>query len=84
MKQKTLKLSTIALAGVAVFANSAQAGGWIADNIIKPIAGERVAREADKLHEQLGKPGDQLVAATKDAVKGAAVPLVSGLFSSYY
>jgi hypothetical protein len=42
----------LALAPIVTLSSGAQAGGWIADNIIKPVFGEHAAREADKVHEQ--------------------------------
>lgn len=50
----------------------ARAGGWIADNIIKPIAGKHAANEADKVHEKLNKPLDQVAKAAADAAAAAA------------
>lgn len=47
--------------GVLVDASAANADGFIARNIIKPLFGEHAAREADKLHEQVGKPLDKVV-----------------------
>ena len=35
------------------------------------IAGQHAAREADKVHEQLNKPGDAIVKAAKDAAAAA-------------
>ena len=52
--------------------SSAHAGGWIADHIIKPIAGEHAAREADKIHEHLGKPLDSVAQAAAAAAAAAA------------
>jgi hypothetical protein len=60
----------LALAPIVAAPSGAQAGGWIADNIIGPVFGEHAAREADKLHEQLGKPGDKLIDAAKAAAAG--------------
>jgi hypothetical protein len=63
-------IAKIAAAGLVSLAalQSAHAGGWIADNIIKPVAGEHAAREADKLHEQAGKPLDQVVPAFRERI----------------
>jgi len=36
-------------------------GGWIADNIMRPVFGDYAAREADKVHEQIGKPLDNVI-----------------------
>jgi hypothetical protein len=52
---------------------SAHAGGWIADNIIKPVFGEHAAREADKLHERAGKPLDQVIPAILGALASGGV-----------
>jgi hypothetical protein len=72
------KLLVAAVLATASVSTAAHAGGWIADNIIKPIAGEHAAREADKIHEQLGKPGDKIVDAAKTAVGAAAAGSVVG------
>jgi hypothetical protein len=56
-----------------IVASGAQAGGWIADNIIKPVFGEHAAREADKLHERLGKPLDQAAEAAATAAAAGAL-----------
>ena len=60
-------LTKIAMAGLmGLFTlQSAYAGGWIADNIIKPVFGSHAAREADKVHEKLGKPLDKAAEAAR-------------------
>jgi hypothetical protein len=37
----------------------------------KDGSGKHAAREADKLHERLGKPGDKLIDAAKAAAAGS-------------
>ena len=67
----------IILAG-AVSAN-ANAGGWIADNIIKPIAGEHAARAADQWNAQNGNVVDHTIAAGANAVvPGSGTALEAG------
>lgn len=70
---RKMLVAAAALGLIAVGSSQAYAGGWIADNIIKPIAGEHAAREADKVHEQLGKPLDKVSDAAKAAVVGTIV-----------
>jgi hypothetical protein len=63
-----MKKYIAALVGVAMIASvPAHAQGWIAQHIIKPIAGEHAAREADKIHEKAGKPLDAIAKAARDA-----------------
>lgn len=50
------------------------AQGWIAEHVIGPIAGDHAAREADKIHEHLGKPLDHVVPAVAGAAADAVVP----------
>jgi hypothetical protein len=54
-------------------ASAAQAGGFLADTFIKPFFGDHAAREADKIHEKLGKPLDAVGKAATAA--GTAVIL---------
>lgn len=72
------KVIAAAALGLATMSSSAHAGGWIADNIIKPIAGKHAAREADKVHEQFGKPGDKVVDAAKAAAAAAGTAIILG------
>ena len=67
---RKILIIALALAPIVTLSSGAQAGGWIADNIIKPVFGEHAAREADKVHEQLDKPGDKLIDAAKAAAAG--------------
>jgi hypothetical protein len=60
------KIAAAGLIGLATM-QSAHAGGWIADKIIKPVFGEHAAREADKVHEKLGKPLDKAAEAAAAA-----------------
>jgi hypothetical protein len=64
------KIATAGLIGLATV-QSAHAGGFLADTFIKPIFGAHAAREADKVHEKLGKPLDKAAAAAA-AARGAA------------
>ena len=57
---------------------SAHAGGLIADIFIKPVLGPHAAREADKIHEQLGKPLDKAAQAAEAAAAAAAAAAVGG------
>jgi hypothetical protein len=68
-------IAKIAAAGLVSLAalQSAHADGWIAEHIIKPVAGEHAAREADKLHEQARKPLDAVAKAAEEAAIAAAV-----------
>ncbi len=52
---------------------SAHAGGWVADNLIKPVFGEHAAREADKIHERAGKPLDMVIPAILKALANGGV-----------
>jgi N-formylglutamate amidohydrolase len=72
------KMIAVAALGLTTMSSGAHAGGWIADNIIKPIAGKHAAREADKVHEQLGKPGDKVVDAAKAAAAAAGTAVILG------
>lgn len=68
---KTIASALVLSAVMMSVSAPAHAGGWIAKHIIKPIAGKHAAREADKIHERLGKPLDQLLkAATESARNG--------------
>ena len=69
---RKMAIATLALASIVALSNGAQAGGWIADNIIKPVFGAHAAREADKVHEQLGKPLDKAAEAAAAAAVAAA------------
>jgi len=75
---RKITIAALALAPLVAMSNGAQAGGWIAEKIIKPVFGDHAAKEADKLHEQLGKPGDQVVDAAKAAAVAAAAAAVAG------
>jgi alpha-D-ribose 1-methylphosphonate 5-triphosphate synthase subunit PhnG len=68
-KKKIAAAGLISLAAL----QSAHAEGWIAKHIIKPVAGEHAAREADKLHEQAGKPLDEVAKAAEAAAAAAAL-----------
>ena len=71
-------IAKIAVAGLVSLAalQSAHAGGWIADNIIKPVFGNHAAREADKIHEQASKPLDQVVTVFRERIfKGGRFPV---------
>jgi hypothetical protein len=75
----SLLVKTAFVVGImGISLSSAHAGGWIADNIIKPIAGEHAAREADKIHEQLGKPLDVAAQAAAEAAAAAAAGAADG------
>lgn len=68
---KVVAAGFVSLAAV----QSAHAGGWIADNVIKPVFGDHAAREADKIHEQAGKPLDSVVPTVRDRIfRGGRVP----------
>lgn len=72
-------ITKIAAAGLISLTSiqSAHAGGWIADNIIKPVAGKHAAREADKIHERAGKPLDRVVPALRERIfRGGKLPQV--------
>jgi len=56
----------------ATTAPSVHAGGLIAD-LLKPVIGEKAARELDKKHEELGKPLDKAVAAGVAVVISTAI-----------
>ncbi len=71
-----MKFFSALIVGAMVASAPAHAGGWIADNIIKPIAGEHAAREADKIHEQLHKPLDKAAEAAVAAAAAAAAAAV--------
>jgi len=75
MTKKTVaKIVVAGLVSLAAF-QSAHAGGWIADNIIKPVAGKHAAREADKIHEQAGKPLDNVVPILRERIfRGGRLP----------
>jgi hypothetical protein len=68
----TKTIAKIVAAGLVSLAalQSAHAGGCIADNIIKPVAGNHAAREADKIHEQVGKPLDKVVPVLRERIFG--------------
>ena len=59
-------------------ASAAHAGGFIADTFIKPLFGAHAAREADKVHEKLGKPLDKVAKAAKAAALAAAAAAAAG------
>jgi hypothetical protein len=67
----TAKIAAAGLVSLAAL-QSAHADGWIAEHIIKPVAGEHAAREADKLHERAHKPLDAIAKAAEDAAIAAA------------
>jgi hypothetical protein len=62
----------VALGVTFGIAPAAHAGGFLADIFIKPLFGDHAAREADKVHEQLGKPLDKAAEAAKAAALAAA------------
>ncbi len=66
------KIFSTLIVGALVASAPAHADGWIAQHVIKPIAGDHAAREADKIHEQLNKPLDQVAKAAAEAAAAAA------------
>jgi hypothetical protein len=69
------KIVVATAVGGALAASPAHADGWIAQHIIKPVFGDHAAREADKVHERLGKPLD---AARDAAIATAAEAVLPG------
>ena len=66
--KSTIIATMLAVAALSAQTNNVHAGGWIADKVIKPVFGKRAAREADKLHELAGKPGDAAVRTARKII----------------